>query len=1121
VRARAEDVLFDQPGSAPLFGDSGLEVDQSKPVGAASGRRRAATAPVNVVVSGARTFDNKGHVIEAYEPYFSRDFAHAPPAGSQLGRKTTYAYDPRGTAVHTTFPNGGLQQAVLGVPADLSQPDQVEPSPWHATLYDANDSAGRTPAADPRSSEYEHHWDTPTSHTIDALGRMISTVERTREPWAAGAAPTPVRELRTWSTFDARGNLANLVDALGRTVLSGVFDLLDRPLRTTTLDGGTRLTVLDALGNVIEHRSERGGVVLREFDALNRLARLWAREDATAQLGLRERFEYGDGGTPTQPPAQRSAGRAANRLGRLSRSYDQAGLVELGRYDFKGNLLDKVRQAIDDSELLSVFGPPAPPGWKVPAFGPDWRGAAAPALDPRRLELSFAYDALNRVTAIRYPSSTPARKTLTPSWDAAGQLTGVDLDGTTFVERIAYNARGRRTLIAYPGLMTRYAYGEVDGRLQRLRTEPYAASNAGRTLAPAGAALQDHGFRYDLTGNVVALSDRTPAAGIPGTAHGANALDRSFAYDPLYRLVDATGRESMTFVAPWPEDLRGASPAATRAYSEHYAYDDGGNLADLRRDPGATGFDRAFSLVAGRNRLASVDENGTHRAYAYDGNGNLTKEGTNRHFDWDYADRLRAFCVQHGTAAPSTYTHYLYDSTGQLVKKLVWDGPNGHETTTYVDGLFERRTRIQGGAKAEHDLLHVMDDRRRIAAVRVGPELDGSTAAPVVYYLADHLGSANVVVQPSMAIVSREEWFPYGETSFGGSARNRYRFTGKERDRKSGLTYHGNRWYSPWLARWLSCDPLPPARPSQACNQYAYVHGNPFSFVDPAGLQEDLPDDLVAGEAGRNGPIPREQLELPPLPADMPPAVRKAYIDRLRTTGAFRSMANRDPLTGRPIPPRSSTTKTEKIIFMVGDVARTVLLVAVTTPFLWEWVGFRIAGGAGEVATGTAAMDVPIAKSAEHLFVGNTASPELAQTLETLQAEGVSLKGNFVHVSEEHQLYGFVRSKGGAYHELATTTTTEQGTTYLNMDLIKENAASGRFAPIQTPKQVLQHEMGHFGQAPLQSTGNEALQNALYYEREARASGTAAARATDVADKAALADHAQANIQAAQGFLNP
>ena len=35
--------------------------------------------------------------------------------------------------------------------------------------------------------------------------------------------------------------------------------------------------------------------------------------------------------------------------------------------------------------------------------------------------------------------------------------------------------------------------------------------------------------------------------------------------------------------------------------------------------------------------------------------------------------------------------------------------------------------------------------------------------------------------------INREEYFPYGETSFGSFARKRYRFTGKERDEESGL----------------------------------------------------------------------------------------------------------------------------------------------------------------------------------------------------------------------------------------------------------------------------------------------------------------------------------------------
>jgi hypothetical protein len=42
----------------------------------------------------------------------------------------------------------------------------------------------------------------------------------------------------------------------------------------------------------------------------------------------------------------------------------------------------------------------------------------------------------------------------------------------TFVERIAYNAKGQRVLIAYGnGIMTRHAYDPQTFRLLRLRTE--------------------------------------------------------------------------------------------------------------------------------------------------------------------------------------------------------------------------------------------------------------------------------------------------------------------------------------------------------------------------------------------------------------------------------------------------------------------------------------------------------------------------------------------------------------------------------------------------------------------------------------------------------------------------
>ena len=74
------------------------------------------------------------------------------------------------------------------------------------------------------------------------------------------------------------------------------------------------------------------------------------------------------------------------------------------------------------------------------------------------------------------------------------------------------------------------------------------------------------------------------------------------------------------------------------------------------------------------------------------------------------------------------------------------------------------------------------------------------------HHLADHLGSSSVVVNATGDWVNREEYFPYGETSFGGFSRKRYRFAGRERDDRTGLSHHEARWYSPRLHRWFSCD---------------------------------------------------------------------------------------------------------------------------------------------------------------------------------------------------------------------------------------------------------------------------------------------------------------------------
>src|SRR5213078_4641503 len=63
----------------------------------------------------------------------------------------------------------------------------------------------------------------------------------------------------------------------------------------------------------------------------------------------------------------------------------------------------------------------------------------------------------------------------------------------------------------------------------------------------------------------------------------------------------------------------------------------------------------------------------------------------------------------------------------------------------------------------------------------------------------------------------------------------RYRYTGKERDSENDLSYHGARYYAPWLGRWTACDPVAENHP------YAYAHCRPTTLVDPRGTQPTDP----------------------------------------------------------------------------------------------------------------------------------------------------------------------------------------------------------------------------------------------------------------------------------------
>ena len=846
TRAQAEDITFGDDA----FGEGVLSPDQADEAASKAaivGSQRSADTPAKVLVSGWRIYDNKGNVVQQYEPFFSTGFDYSPPTESQLGQSAQLFYDPRGQMIRTVNPDGSEQRVVFGLPLDLEDPNQFIPTAWEAYSYDSNDNAGRTHGE--TAQNYRSHWNTPTSAVVDALGRTIRTIERN--------GPNPETDwLTTHSTYDIRGNLLTLTDALDRLAFQHIYDLSAgedgaQVLRLESLDAGLRQVVFDVLGNPVEHRDSKGALTLQRYDRLNRLTHRWARDAQSSPITLREQLEYLDASTPDNL--------AQNRLGKLHRHYDEAGLTVCEAYDFKGNPLEKVRQVIADHLVLQGFDSGAERNWEIAAFQINWQPSPGVAmeehaqtlLDPNPYRTAMTYDALNRVKVMRYPEDvTGDRKILTPQYNRAGVLEKVRLDGTPFVEHIAYDAKGQRTLIAYgKGVMTRYAYDPQTFRLVRLRTERYTQPDP-LTYQPTGAPLQDLAYQYDLSGNLLRIMDQTPGSGILNNPQASgiadaqlaqklaagDALIRQFEYDPLYRLRSATGRESdaPSPSEPWDQQPRSIDITRPRPYRETYEYDLAGNLQHLQHQRESGGFVRTLTLLENSNRLATVQRGDIVHRYLYDPCGNLVRENSARHFEWDYSNQLKVFRTQTAGAEPSLYAHYFYNASGQRVKKLMRKQGGQIEVTVYIDGVFEHHRLEVGNTVHENNTLHVMDDQSRIALIRVGPAFPDDQTPVVKYHLGDHLGSSTVVLDGDGEWVNCEEYTPYGETSFGSFAKKRYRFTGKERDEESGLYYHGARYYAPWLMRWFSPDP---AGMVDGPNLYIYVRNNPARFSDPSGLQ--------------------------------------------------------------------------------------------------------------------------------------------------------------------------------------------------------------------------------------------------------------------------------------------
>jgi RHS repeat-associated protein len=779
------------------------------------------------VGSGWTIFNNKGKPVRQYEPFFT--FTQQFEFAAKAGVTPTLIYDPLERVVATLSPNHTFQKTVF--------------DPWQQEMWDVNDTVLSNPADDPDigaflrflpAEEYLPTWyeqrvngklgpreqeaawktaahaGTPSLIFVDSFGRALLTVAHNRfrreEEIVDEFYPTRFR-------LDIRGNVLAVTDALGRVIATYDYDLANRKVHQVSADKGKYWTLNDLASKPVLAFDSRGFRLRYEYDELRRPKALCVRSRAGAEK-LAERIEFGE----SQPDAERN-----NLRGRMYRQQDEAGVLTTPEYDFKGNLLRSSRQMLAEYRTM-----------------PD--RASSPELEADVFGSATTYDALNRPTEL----TAPDRSVVRPTYNEANLLETleVSLKGPAalrpFVTNIDYNAKGQRELIEYgSGARTANSYDPLTFRLTHILT----------SRASDGAVLQDLSYTYDASGNMSFVADRAQQ-----TVYFNNqvmAANSDYIYDATYRLIQASGREHAGNTGypqtdfndfarvhlPLPGDSR-----AMRHYRERYRYDSVGNILELLHSAGADGSWRRsyeYEEIGLNNRLTSTTVGQQENRYAYDANGNMLRMQHLPSMTWDFRNQLASTQTQiraDGGQAETTY--YAYDIGGQRGRKVTVDSAGRRRADRmYIGGGFEmyREFAASGDVELERTTLHVMDNQRRVAMVESrGEEIR------VRHQFDNHLGSSCLELDEAAAVISYEEYYPFGSTSYQAGrslaevSLKRYRFTKKERDAETGFYYHGARYYAPWLGRWTSPDP---EGLFDGPDLFVFVKNNPVRLTDPTGRE--------------------------------------------------------------------------------------------------------------------------------------------------------------------------------------------------------------------------------------------------------------------------------------------
>ena len=356
-----------------------------------------------------------------------------------------------------------------------------------------------------------------------------------------------------------------------------------------------------------------------------------------------------------------------------------------------------------------------------------------------------------------------------------------------------------------------------------------------------------------------------------------------FEYDAFYQLKRASGRVHQALQqhdyadnvrrqnqpSYWAKGTRHISlnnGAALERYTRRYDYDEAGNIKAITHRAVSQEWVKDIWTSPQSNRsLPQFDLNGlpvNDPESHFDANGNCTYLPHLRGITWNYRNNIANVVVidRSEEALPNDEEYYVYGGDGIRVRKIsqrlvdVEQGILERTEKIYLEDCeIKRIKRVSVGNQSESEILRrytskISDGNNIIAHIHFwekdlrARETDQEGQTKTHFQLTNHLGSISLELDENGELITYEEYFPFGGSSFIAGRSEReinlkdYRYSGKERDHNTGLYYFGYRYYAHWIGGWMSPDPI---GPEDAENLYLFVQNNPVKLVDVNGLSSE------------------------------------------------------------------------------------------------------------------------------------------------------------------------------------------------------------------------------------------------------------------------------------------